>query len=147
MKSANKKRRRPVFQQHLSSQNTASAATFLRVVRCVHFVVMTKHPEATRKFIPLIMDLRYGNSSQDVPLHKDPFRWPLITVLLYESLRSHVNLLVKKGTDRPNPRKLLTEYLCSLGIDDEFTRKLFCSTNNMMRHVVFPFNSQLNESF
>ena len=37
-----------------------------------------------------------------------------------------------------DPRKLLTEYLCSLGIDDEFTRKLFCSTNNMMRHVVFP---------
>ena len=68
MKSANKKRRRPVFQQYLSSQNTASAATFLRVVRCVHFVVKTKHPEATRKVIPLIMDLRYGNSSQDVPL-------------------------------------------------------------------------------
>lgn len=147
MWSATQKRRRPVLHQHPSSQNTASAATFLRVVRCVHFVVKTKHPEATRKVIPLIMDLRYGNSSQDVPLHKNAFPWPLIAVLLYESLRSHVNLLVKKGTDRPNPRKLLTEYLCSLGIDDEFTRKLFCSTNNMMRHVVFPFNSQLNESF
>jgi len=37
-----------------------------------------------------------------------------------------------------DPRKLLTEYLRSLGIDDEFARKLFCSTNNMMRHIVFP---------
>ena len=57
-----------MLRQHPSSQNTASAATFLRVVRCVHFVVMTKHPEATRKVIPLIMNLRYRNSSQEVPL-------------------------------------------------------------------------------
>ena len=39
---------------------------------------------------------------QFIYLHKNAFPWPLIAVLLYESLRSHVNLLVKKGTDRPN---------------------------------------------
>ena len=45
-----------------------------------------------------------------------------------------------------DPRKLLTEYLRSLGIDDEFTRKLICSTNNMMRHVVFPVKMQTKTS-
>ena len=60
---------------------------------------------------------------QFIYLHKDPFRWPLITVLLYESLRSHVNLLVKKGTDRPNlclsnSKEKLIKLLGSLSNDE-----------------------------
>ena len=44
-------------------------------------------------------------------------------MLLYESLRSHVNLLVKKGTDRPNlclsnSKEKLMKLLGSLSNDD-----------------------------
>ena len=51
-----------------SLQNTASTATLLRVVRCVHFVIMAVHPEATGHFFPLVMNLRHRHSSQQLAL-------------------------------------------------------------------------------
>ena len=51
-----------------SLQNTASTAALLRVVRCVHFVIMAVHPEATGHLSPLVMNLRHRHSSQQLTL-------------------------------------------------------------------------------
>jgi len=47
-----------------SLQNTASTAALLRVVGCVHFVIMPAHPEAAGHLFPIVMNLRHRHSSQ-----------------------------------------------------------------------------------
>ena len=46
-----------------SLQNAASTAALLGVVGCVHFVIMTVHPEAAGRLIPLVVNLRHGHRS------------------------------------------------------------------------------------